>query len=254
MGGLCRRSRFLSLVLVVGGSFADATVAATIVPGFGPYQAIRPVRALVRHQGQTTEAPAVLYDGSGLNHDNPLLAQHVADVATVWQFPIASDAYPVSIEFDLGTGYLVNEMWLWQLPGGTFPGQGVREYDIVMRDADGAQMALLQGADGQPKSTGVQPVARFNAFGECVFLPVSDPVRFIELRIYENLGATDLVGLAEVSVFGRGEVPDVPEPSGWLMLMAAAAGLAFCRPLHRRDVQQRGRESSYERALRTTPL
>lgn len=190
--------------MLLGSSANAATITP---PAFGAYQEIPAQRAVVRIGDAETKAPAALYDGTGLNHKNPLLASHSTDPAAAWQATLSGEDYPVSVEFDLGDEFLVNEMWLWQLPEALFPGQGVAQFDIVMRDGNGHELGVLNGATGGPKSTGMQPVPRFNAFGECVFLPIPDCVRFVELRVSKNLGALDTVGLEEVSFFGRAKIP-----------------------------------------------
>ena len=209
--------------------------AATITPiEFGSYQQITPQRAVVRQNGNESLAPAVLYNGAGLNHKNPLLAAHSADPAAAWQFQLDGSDYPVSVEFDLGGEFLLNEMWLWQLPEELFPGQAVSEFDIVMRGGDGEELGVLDRGEGRLKSAGLLPVPRFNAFGECVFLPIPDCVRYVELRIYSNMGAVDTLGLEEVSFFGRAKIPTVPEPAtvGMLMLGGLAV-IAQVRKGHR---------------------
>jgi hypothetical protein len=187
-------------------------LAATIAPReLSPYQVIRAKSALIRHGDRQSEAPASLYDGTGLTHENPLLAQHGSDPDTLWQYPIRAEEYPVSIELDLGEEFLINELWIWQLQGEELEDQGLQEFEIVMRDAGYREVGLLEGTLDQFDRVGVQPVQRFNAFGECIFLPIPDCVRFIELRIRSNRGDDQWVGLAEVAFAGWQKL--VPEPS-----------------------------------------
>lgn len=205
-----------SLLLVASPSVHAATI---IQPELGHYQLIRPVSAVVRQGNQVTPAPAVLYNGSGLNHKNPLLAEHSDDPATLWTFPLTEDkGLPVSVQFDLGANYLVNEMWLWQLPGPDLVDAGVREFDVVMRDEFGVEIGSLTTRLEDFKAYGLGPVNRLSAFGDCVLLPFPDCIRFVELRIKSNLGNTDWVGLAEVAFAGRFKGEIVPEPSALALL------------------------------------
>ena len=200
--------------------------AATIPPReLSPYQVIRAQSALVRHGDRQQLVASSLYDGTGLTHENPLLAQHGSDPDTIWRYPITPNEYPVSVEFDLVREYLVNEMWVWQLQGRDLESQGLLEFDIVMRDAARRQVGVLEGALDEFKRVGIQPVQRFNAFGECVFLPVPDCVRYVELRIRRNRGDSQWLALAEVAFAGWKKNVPVPEPASSLSLIAAGLGL-----------------------------
>jgi hypothetical protein len=189
-----------------------------------PYQVIRAQSAVVHHGDREFPAPAVLYDGTGLTHENPLLASHGSDPATIWQYPVSPDEYPVGVEFDLGGGYFINEMWIWQLQGEGLEDQGLLEFDILMRDFAHREVGLVEGTLDDFKRVGIQPVQRFNAFGECIFLPVPDCVRYVELRIKRNRGNSQWLGLAEVAFAGWNSCSPVPEPSA-LMLVAGGLGL-----------------------------
>lgn len=204
--------------------------AATIgEPELGPYQVIYPVSAVVRHADTQSPATPSLYNGDGLNHSNPILAQHSDDLSTMWQHELGAEGFPVTIEFDLGKEFLVNELWIWQPRGDGMLGQGIADFDILMRDEDGNEVGTIAGANASMKGVGMQPVHRFNAFGECVFLPIPDCVRFLELRILSNLGDVDLVTLAEVTFAGRQKLIPVPEPQAAVMLPGILLGLAGWR-------------------------
>ncbi len=225
------------------GSWAALTVAvapalassATILPPvFGPYQMVQPIAATVRASGVQRAANSSLYDGTGLTHRNPILAQHGSDPATIWQMPLEESGFPISLEFDLGKEFLVSEMWVWQLRGDGMEDWGISEFELVMRDGSGREVGQLSGNSASLKGVGLQPVERFNAFGECVFLPIPDCVRYIELRILSNLGSPDWVGLAEVSFAGREKVAAVPEPSAWPGIALGALGLVSGRRCRQR--------------------
>lgn len=203
--------------------FSSAARAGTILPPeFGAYGTVRPVAAIGRYQGETFTLPDALTNGAGLTHRHPLMAQHGSDPDTIWQMPITGDTYPVSLEFDLGGEFLLNEMWIWQLRGDGLEERGIRDFEIIMRDADGNEVAVLDSEATLLKSTGVQPIQRFNAFGECVFLPYPDCVRFIELRIHSNLGDVDWLGIGEILFLGREKLQVVPEPGATGALVVAS--------------------------------
>jgi hypothetical protein len=205
--------------------FAGQAFAAPISPReLSPYKVIRAESALIRHGDRVSDAPASLYDGTGLTHANPLLAQHGSDPDTIWQYPITSAEYPVAIELDLGAEFLINELWIWQLQG-ELEDQGLLEFDIVMRDANYREVGMLEGTLDQFNRVGIQPVQRFNAFGECIFLPIPDCVRFVELRIHHNRGDAQWVGLAEVAFAGWEKLESVPEPASATGLLLAAGTL-----------------------------
>jgi hypothetical protein len=148
----------------------------------------------------------------------------------------------------LGGEFLINEMWIWQLQGEGIEAQGLREFDIVMRDAAGREVGLLEGVLEDFKRVGIQPVQRFNAFGECIFLPIPDCVQFVELRIYRNHGDPQWLGLAEVAFAGRKKLPEVPEPrSGWPCLILALASWGRCR--RRGRASRRPTGALFERGL-----
>jgi hypothetical protein len=117
-------------------------------------------------------------------------------------------------------------MWLWQLQG-TMADYGVREFDVIMKDANGTLVGQLTTNVEQLKAAEFGPVVHFSAFGDCILLPFPDCVRFVELAIRENLGNAQFLGLAEVAFAGRQKGALVPEPSalalsslGLLMLAA----------------------------------
>lgn len=222
--------RILCLCVATLGCFNLKLDAGPILdPEFGPYKLIRPVGAVVRHGESESPAPAVLYDGTGLSHPNPLRASHGADLDTVWREPIGEHSLPVSVEFDLGGEFLVNEMWLWRIPGDELEAAGIFAFDVVMRDANGEEVGVFETDVTRLKGVGLQPVPRFNAFGECVFLPFPDCVKFVELRIHQNRGDVDWVGLAEVTFAGREKVQAVPEPSRVVLMIGSLALLSFRR-------------------------
>jgi hypothetical protein len=217
-----------AVVLVIGwltGPVGNVFATPIAFGELSPYQVIRAKSAIIRHGDQTSDAPASLYDGTGLTHEHPLLAYHGLQPGTIWQYPIGNE-YPVSIELDLGGEYLINELWVWQLPG-ELEDQGLFEFDILMRDASRTEVGTVNGALDQFDRVGVQPAQRYNAFGECVFLPVAEYVRWIELRIQRNRGDEQWVGLAEVAFAGWGDPNSVPEPSSGLGLALALATLTF---------------------------
>jgi hypothetical protein len=226
---------FLSASVDLGPGAGRVCASTLPVPRSesSPYQVIRAKSGVVRHGVRELPAPAVLYDGTGLTHENPLLASHGSDPATIWQYPVGPDEYPVAIELDLGGGFLINEMWIWQLQGG-LEDQGLLEFDVLMRDAAHRQVGLVEGTLDDFKRVGIQPVQRFNAFGECIFLPVPDCVRYVELRIHRNRGNSQWLGLGEVAFAGWSACSPVPEPS-WLVIVAAGLSLS---PMLRRQMWQ----------------
>jgi len=226
---------WISLTGALAGPWAGDLSGATIQsPQVGPYQQIHPVGAVIRYLDRVQDASPSLYNNDGLNHPNPLLAQHGTEPQTIWQFPWDAESSPVSIEFDLGGQYLVNEMWLWQLPTELFPGQGLADFDIVMRGAGGEILGVVDGVAGHPNAARARSVNRSSAFGECVFLPVPNFVHSVELRINETVGDVDVVGLAEVSFFGRTTTPTVPEPGTGCLSLLGLGGLVWWRRGKRR--------------------
>jgi hypothetical protein len=217
------------LTAFLGWLATSAQAGPIPIPQFGAYQSIQPVNAVARYQGQEFAVTEALTNGAGLNHRHPLMAHHGSDPDTIWQMPLEDSSFPVSLEFDLGGEFLLNEMWIWQLRGEGLEAQGIDQYEIVMRDADGNEVAVLDSSSQPLKSAGVQPASRFNAFGECIFLPYPDCVRFIELRIHSNLGDTDWLGLAEVLFLGRAKLEPVPEPTAAFGLMIGIASLLVFR-------------------------
>jgi hypothetical protein len=215
--------------IVAGGLLQRARATPIIEPLLGAYQMIQPISAVIRFDGQETDAPAALYNGDGLTHHNPLLAEHGNDPDTIWQFPITPDRYPVAIEFDLGGEFLVNEMWVWQLRGLETSDQGIDDFDVIMKDASGREIGTRSASSDQLKRGGVGPVQRFNAFGECIFLPFPDCIRFVELRIRSNLGDPNYVGLAEISFAGRQKLTNVPEPASLTLIGLASLVGAMAR-------------------------
>jgi hypothetical protein len=201
----------------IAGGVARATAAPIEFGDLSPYQVIRARSAWVLHGDQQTQAPASLIDGTGLTDENPLLAYHGTESEAIWQHPVGQE-YPVSIEFDLGSDYLINELWIWQLPG-ELKDRGLQDFEIVMRDASRRELGTLIGALDRFDRVGVQPAQRYNAFGECIFLPIAEFVRSVELRIHRNRGDQTWVGLAEVAFAGWGDPPSVPEPGGLTLLV-----------------------------------
>lgn len=206
---------------IVSFDFLASSVAAGVIlesalefeTEVGPYQMIRPVSSTIIHDGERTPGTENLYNGDGLTHPNPLFAEHGSDPETIWTYEISQDEYPVSVEFDLGEDFLVAEMWIWQPKTEDGANQGIEDFDIIMKDADGNEVGVLMNGIQQIKATGLQPVTRFAAFGECVILPFPECVRFVELRIRSNLGDPDYVSLAEVAFAGRAKSNGVPEPT-----------------------------------------
>jgi len=213
-------------VLLVASS-TGASFATTIVdPDLSDYMVIHPISATLIHGADRTAVTPALYNGDGLDGTNPLLAPHGNDPSTAWIYEAGASDYPVSLEFDLGGNFLVTEMWLWQLQG-TMADYGVREFDVIMKDANGTLVGQLTTNVEQLKAAEFGPVVHFSAFGDCILLPFPDCVRFVELAIRENLGNAQFLGLAEVAFAGRQKGALVPEPSalalsslGLLMLAA----------------------------------
>ena len=225
-------------LIAVGWLIAVAAIPSVALaisdaePKLGPYRTIQAVSAIVRYGGQESIPTASLYNGAGLSDRHPLRAVHSDDLETIWTHPLGDAAYPVSVEFDLGKDFRVNEMWIWQAPGDSFLGERVKEFDIVMRDANREILGVLESGVGQIKGSGFQASPRFSAFGECVFLPIDDWVRSIEVRILSNLGSEEALSLAEVMFAGR-EKMVVPEPSALSALffpLILAIGCRFRRP------------------------
>jgi MYXO-CTERM domain-containing protein len=237
-----RALRFGILILATGAvlnGFGQAHGGTIPVPHDmpGTYQVMRAVAAKIFQGEQELVAPSVLYDGTGLTHSNPVLASHGNDPATIWQYSVVPADYPVSVEFDLGGLYLVNELWIWQLQG-ELEDRGLQEFDIVMRDEAHRLVGDIEGRLDDIRRVGVQPVQRFNAFGECIFLPVPDCVRYVELRVNRNKGNEEWLGLAEVAFAGwqLGCQP-VPEPQSWSLGAFGLGHLMAGRRRRRRPIQ-----------------
>lgn len=206
------------LSIAVGGYCQAAPI---IEPDTSDYKVIVPVSGRVRHGGETVALPPAFYNGAGLDGSNPLFANQGDDPTTFWTYPISTSEYPVSLEFDLGGNFLVTEMWLWQLQG-QMSDYGVRAFDVIMKDSFGAEVGMLTTRVDDLKAAEYGPVTWLSAFGDCILLPFPDCVRFVELRIRENLGNPNWLGLAEIAFAGRQKGTLVPEPSA-----LALAGLGF---------------------------
>lgn len=156
------------------------------------------------------------YDGSGLTTDSPLTATHGTDPGTMWAAEIRHDG-PVSIQFDLGEAYDIQEFWMWQFNDLLESDQGVKSFDIVFRDEQGGIIGEILGADME------------RANGELInpyyFCPIVHCVQFVEFRLLENYGDVNLIGFSEVLFAGRLKNEIVPEPA------VSAITLVLCLPI-----------------------
>ncbi|MDG2381068.1 MAG: hypothetical protein P8N76_05300 [Pirellulaceae bacterium] len=208
------------LLLVNHWGLLSAEAGVIRDPEIGPYQMIRPISSTIVHHGETISGDPNLYNGAGLNHRNPLFAEHDSNPDTSWEYEIEPTDYPLSIEFDLGDNFLVSEMWIWQPPSENGVERGIDQFDIIMRDENGLEVGTLTNGLEQMAAVSAEPIRRFAAFGDCLILPFPDCVRFVELRIHSNLGDPDYLSLAEVAFAGRRKNVWVPEPmSGHLALI-----------------------------------
>jgi len=213
-------------VLLAAGSAGPLSATTIVDPDLSDYMVIHPVSAKLIHGAERSPVTPSLYNGDGLDGANPLTSPHGNDPSTAWIYEASSGDYPVSLEFDLGGNFLVTEMWLWQLQG-TMADYGVREFDVIMKDANGTLVGQLSTNVDELKAAEFGPVVHFSAFGDCILLPFPDCVRFVELAIRKNLGNAQFLGLAEVAFAGRQKGALVPEPSalalgslGLLLLVA----------------------------------
>jgi hypothetical protein len=175
----------------------------------GPYEVIRPVKAiLLNESGETVgEMPTNVYNGEGLTDRNPLHAMHTSESSTMWGAAFDTSAGPMTIQFDLGNSYNVSEMWLWQYNGEGELDRGIRQLEIVFRDEEGAIV-------GNTISTGLN-IGTGRPLAGTYFCPIANCVRFVELRILDNFGDSQLVGLSEIALAGRMKTTSVPELSAF---------------------------------------
>ena len=192
-----------------------------------PYQIIKPVAAnLIDASGEiiAEDIGKSMYDGSGLSTDSPLTATHGTDSDTMWSADLQVDG-PVSIQFDLGESYDIQEFWMWQFNDPAETDQGVKAFDIVFRDGLGEIIGEISGAsldraDGE-----------FNL--PYYFCPIIHCVQFVEFRLLENYGDAAAIGFSEVVFAGRLKNEIVPEPA--LSLISLSLCLPFLNRYRRKN-------------------
>ncbi len=220
-------TRFLFLlILFIGLANGTKLLAGPIVDlDPTPYGLIRPASAVVLHEdGPTTELPSVGFDGTGLSNPSPLRGAHSSNLDDMVAVPFAGDS-PVTIQYDLGNQYNVNELWLWQYNGEGETDRGMSEFDIVFRDDDGQIVGQLSAAEVE-RAIGLDLPASY-------FCPIAESVRFIELVIRDNYGDSSFVGLSDIAFAGRLKTIAVPEPSS--MAVALMLGFLFVAAGRRRS-------------------
>ena len=170
-----------------------------------PYGLIRATSAIVLFSdGTSSDLPAVSYDGTGLNNPSPLRGEHSNDVLEMATIPFDGDS-PVTIQYDLGDHYNVNELWLWQYNGEGETDRGLKDFDVVFRDEEGKIVGQMT-AEQVEQAIGLDLPASY-------FCPLAECVRYIDLVIRENYGDAGFVGLSDIAFAGRLKTMTVPEPS-----------------------------------------
>ena len=177
-----------------------------------PYGLIRPASAVVLHSdGTSTDFSSVGFDGTGLSDPSPLRGVHSNDFSEMVAVPLDNGAVPVTIQYDLGDRYTVNEMWLWQYNGEGETDRGLKDFDVVFRDHDGTIVSQL-AAEHAEQADGLETPPSY-------FCPTAQGVRYIDLVVRDNHGDTDFVGLSDIAFAGRLRPVEVPEPSGIALAM-----------------------------------
>ena len=132
---------------------------------------------------------------------------------------------PVSIRYDLGSQYTVNELWLWQYNGEGETDRGMSDFDILFRNEDGQIVGQLAEAEVE-RAIGFDLPASY-------FCPTAESVRFVELVIRDNYGDNTFVGLSDIAFAGRLRTISVPESSS--MAVALVLGLLSLAAVRRRS-------------------
>ena len=194
---------FVLLVGIANGVKSFASPIVEIDPS--PYGLIRPASAVALFvDGSTADLPSVSFDGTGLSNPSPLRGVHHNDSAEMTAVPFGGES-PVTIQYDLGNLFNVNELWFWQYNGEGETDRGLKDFDIIFRDEDGQVVERLPEADVE------------RAVGEDLppsyFCPTAESVRYIELVIRDNFGDGGFVGLSEIAFAGRLKTIAIPEPS-----------------------------------------
>lgn len=170
-----------------------------------PYGVVRPVAAsFIGADGSMNPLSSVGHDGSGLNRPSPIRGVHGNDAADMVSVPFDGES-PVTIQYDLGDLYNINELWLWQYNELGETDRGIKDFDIVFRDEFGEVVGELSGATTD-RGNGLTIPASY-------YCPLAECVRFIELVIRDNYGDDMFAGLSDIAFAGRLKTLAVPEPS-----------------------------------------
>ena len=121
----------------------------------------------------------------------------------MWAAEIQGDE-PMTLRFDLGEGYDIQEFWMWQYNDESETDRGLKSMDVIFRDEHGDIVGEITGATIEQANG--DPVLPY------YFCPIVQCIRFIEFRMLENYGDTNFIGFSEVLFAGRPKDAFVPEP------------------------------------------
>ncbi|MCA9218636.1 MAG: hypothetical protein KDB27_36455, partial [Planctomycetales bacterium] len=182
---------FVSMFLLCASFLGSADAGPIAEVEAAPYGLIRPESAvLLLGDGSKESLPTVGFDGTGLSSFSPLRGVHSTEVSGMVSVPV-SDVDPVTIRYDLGNEFSVNELWLWQYNAEGETDRGMKDFDIVFRNTNGNVVSEIAAATVGIANAGNLPAS--------YFCPVAEDVRYVELVIRENYGDTEFVGLSEIA-------------------------------------------------------